>query len=425
MTSRPAFRTLRLTNRGTGLLLAGATLVLSGFVSSLVPVLLLGLLLCLPVGLTALALALLTPSGRFAVSRTLRPTPAHVGENIAVSTLVAPHHLSPWSSDLLHGLGLAESVPASLRSGAALRARVRARYDDVHLEYTLTPAHRGRWPLGPLTATRVGPLGLCRATSTLGDPSSVAVRPRLLPMSGSTALAHAGISPMKAGANEPSDEDASLRRYVPGDDLRRVHWKSAARHRELLVRVDEGASLTPATIVVDLPSARRAAHDPLLERIISVGATLAIHLVETGHAVRLIPVGDAGPGSFTTGTRVVSTDEAARARILDPTIDLAPLPAGDERTTARAERLTDVVAGRRGAEQLVVVLGGDAQSLDIELAAYGDESSPSATRIAVVVCRTTTDTLVADALRNHGWRTVMLADDNLDDAWRELTGVRA
>lgn len=425
MTSRPAFRTVRLTNRGTGLLLTGAVLAMSGFVSSLVPVLLLGLLLCLPVGITALALAAIVPSGRFAVSRTLRPTPAHVGEDITVSTLVAPRHLSPWTSDLLHGLGLAETVPPSLRSGSPLRARVRARYEDVHIEYTLNPARRGRWPLGPLEVTRVGPLGLCRATSTLGEPSLVPVRPKLFPMTASAALAHAGISPMKAGANEPSDEDSSLRRYVPGDDLRRVHWKSAARHRELLVRVDEGASLTPATVVIDLPSARRAAYDPLLERIISVGATLAIHLIETGHAVRLVPVGDAGPGSYSAGARVVSTDDAARARILDPTIDLAPLPAGGERTAARAGRLTEVVAGRRGAEQLVVVLGGDAEAIDVELAAYGAETSQSASRTAVVVCRTPTDTLVTDALRDHGWRTIALTDDNLDDAWQELTGVRA
>lgn len=425
MTARPVTRTVRLTNRGTGLLLAGVVLALAGFVSALTPVTVLGLLLCVPVAVTTIMLIVLHPSGRFTVSRTLRPVPAHVGDEVSVSTLIAPRHLSPWTSDLLHGFALAEEVPPSLRSGSPLRAIVRARYEDVHLEYALHPAVRGRWPLGPLEITRVGPLGLCRATSTLGDPSLVAVRPRLLPMTASTALAQAGISPMQAGANEPSDEDSSLRRYVPGDDLRRVHWKSAARHRELHVRVDEGASLTPATVVIDLPVARRTAHDPVLERIVSVGATLAIHLVETGHAVRLVAVGDAGPASGTAGSRVVSTDDAARARILDPTIDLTPMPVGAARTTSRSTRLTEVVAARRGAEQLVVVLGGDGEAIDIELAAYGDEATSSASRIAVVVTRAHGDNPVASLLRDRGWRTVVLTDDDLDDAWQQLTGVRA
>lgn len=425
MTARPVIRTARLTHRGTGLLFTGVVLVLSGFVAALTPVVLLGLLLCIPVAATTIVLVALRPSGRFTVTRSLRPAPAHVGDEVTVTTRVAPRHLTAWSSDLLHGFGLAEEVPPALRSGTPLRALVRARYEDVHLDYVLHPTVRGRWPLGPLEVTRVGPLGLCRATSTLGEATAVAVRPRLLPMSGSSALAQAGISPMQAGANEPSDEDASLRRYVPGDDLRRVHWKSAARHRELHVRVDEGASLTPATVVVDLPAARRTAHDIVLERIISVGATLATHLVETGHAVRLVAVGDAGPASPSAGARVVATDDAARARILDPTIDLTPMPVGAARTAARAARLTEVVGGRRGAEQIVVVLGGDTEAADIELAAYGDEGATSATRTAVVVTRTGGPNSVASRLRDHGWRTVVLTDDNLDDAWQQLLGVRA
>lgn len=425
MTTRPATRTTRLTHRGTGLLLAGTVLVLSGFVAALTPLVVLGLLLALPVVVTTIVLVVLHPAGRFTVSRTLRPAPAHVGDEVAVTTRIAPRHLSPWTSDLLHGFGLAEEVPSALRSGSPLRARVRARYEDVHLDYALHPTVRGRWPLGPLEVTRVGPLGLCRATTTLGEPTAVAVRPRLLPMTGSSTLAQAGISPMQAGANEPSDEDASLRRYVPGDDLRRVHWKSAARHRELHVRVDEGASLTPATVVVDLPPARRTAHDATLERIVSVGATLALHLVETGHAVRLVAVGDAGPASPTAGARIVSTDDAARARILDPTIDLTPMPIGAARTHARAARLTEIVSARRGAEQIVVVLGGDAEAADVELAAYGDDAASSATRTAVVVTRASGTNPVANRLRDHGWRTVVLADDNLDDAWQQLLAVRA
>jgi len=425
MTVRPrrARPALRLSARGAGVGLVGAALAAYGFVAALTPLLVLGLLLCVPVAVTA---ALLLPplGARFTVSRTLRPLPAHVGDLVTVTTVVAPRRLTPWTADALHGLRLAEAVPVELHDDGPLHGHVEARYGDVRLEHVLRPAARGRWHLGPLEATRVGPLGLCRATSALGDAVPVAIRPRLLPMTASTALARAGISPVCAGADEPSDEDSSLRRYVPGDDLRRVHWKSVARHRELHVRVDEGASLTPATVVVDLPPARRAPHDPVLERVVAVGATLASHLLGTGHAVRLVAAGAAGPGGV--HPRVEPTDGDARARVLDPTIDLAPVPAGPARTAARSTLLAEVVAGRRGAERLVVVLAAGRDADADELAAYGAAAPGSTSRTAVVVpTRPDAGRATVRALRAHGWRAVVLDDDDLDGAWQRLTEGRA
>ena len=57
--------------------------------------------------------------------------------------------------------------------------------------------------------------------------------------------------------------------------------------------------------------------------------------------------------------------------------------------------------------------------------AYGDEAATSGTRTAVVVTRTGGTNPVASRLHDHGWRTVVLTDDNLDDAWQQLLGVRA
>ena len=51
----------------------------------------------------------------------------------------------------------------------------------------------------------------------------------------------------------------ALRPYVVGDDLRRVHWPSTARHDELMVRQDELPWQGRATVLLDV---RRAAHTP-------------------------------------------------------------------------------------------------------------------------------------------------------------------
>ncbi len=65
-----------------------------------------------------------------------------------------------------------------------------------------------------------------------------------------------------AGAEHPNalgrggEDFYALRHYVVGDDLRRVHWPSTARHDELMVRQDELPWQGRATVLVDV----RAVH---------------------------------------------------------------------------------------------------------------------------------------------------------------------
>ena len=67
---------------------------------------------------------------------------------------------------------------------------------------------------------------------------------------------HAGAEHPNAVARSGEDFYA-LRPYVVGDDLRRVHWPSTARHDELMVRQDELPWQGRATVLLDV---RRGAH---------------------------------------------------------------------------------------------------------------------------------------------------------------------
>ena len=64
----------------------------------------------------------------------------------------------------------------------------------------------------------------------------------------------------------------ALRPYVVGDDLRRVHWPSTARHDELMVRQDELPWQGRATVLLDV---RRGARTPrVLELAVSAAASI-------------------------------------------------------------------------------------------------------------------------------------------------------
>ena len=95
-----------------------------------------------------------------------------------------------------------------------------------------------------------------------------------------------------AGADHPNalgrlgEDFYALRPYVVGDDLRRVHWPSTARHDELMVRQDELPWQGRATVLLDV---RRGAHTPdSLEQSISAAASIITACWRKRDLVRLL-----------------------------------------------------------------------------------------------------------------------------------------
>jgi uncharacterized protein (DUF58 family) len=146
---------------------------------------------------------------------------------------------------------------------------------------------RGVFALGPLRHVQSDPLGLFRRTRAWGVASTLWVRPRVaVPES----FSQGGASDLEG---VPSDQISmsdlafhALREYVPGDDLRRVHWRSSAKADTLLVRqYHESRSMHAAVVVDDDP--RSYAHPDEFETAVSVGASLAIRAMTDGFDVDL------------------------------------------------------------------------------------------------------------------------------------------
>ena len=63
------------------------------------------------------------------------------------------------------------------------------------------------------------------------------------------------------------DEFYTMRAYVEGDDLRRIHWPSVARSGELMIRQDESTRRSTAVLFVDTQGRRRGqTHTPCSRR---------------------------------------------------------------------------------------------------------------------------------------------------------------
>jgi uncharacterized protein (DUF58 family) len=174
----------------------------------------------------------------------------------------------------------------------------------IDATYRVPTDRRGRHELGPLLAIVTDPLGLARRTWEVADVTDIIVRPRV----------HAVLSPRRAGggdqdpraegarvpAFEPAGEFLALRDYEPGDDPRRVHWRSTARLGELVVRQDEAAA--PGRVVL-LLDARPSAHDDAsFEAAVEAIASLAIRLQQDHAPVEVITtagtiLGRPGPGT--------------------------------------------------------------------------------------------------------------------------------
>ncbi|MFD0525530.1 DUF58 domain-containing protein [Paractinoplanes durhamensis] len=128
---------------------------------------------------------------------------------------------------------------------------------DTTVDYPVPTSRRGVVPIGPLRVTRGDPLGLISLARTYGGVASVWVHPRIHLL----RAVPAGMARSLDGRIDKVPHGTitfdSLREYVVGDELRRVHWRSSAKVGELMVR--EQLDTSEPTIVVLLDD-RAAAH---------------------------------------------------------------------------------------------------------------------------------------------------------------------
>ena len=332
-----------------GWLVAGgaALLVLSGRVFGLVELIALGVI----AGVLVLGSALLVASSRLEleVGRLVHPARVHVGTSSRVELTLRNRRAGGTPVLRLRD-------PVSGTRGADLLVPPLGRGERTVAAYRLPTDRRGLIKIGPLDVIVGDPFGLTQL-ATIGAPSvELTVYPHIDPIEPLPYTT--GHDPL-AGAKRPntlgrSGEDFyALRPYAVGDDLRRVHWPSSARHDELLVRQNELPWQGRTTILLDV---RKTAHSPeSMELAVSAAASIVAATTRRNDLVRLVTTAGAD-SDFAPGTDHV---EAIMEHLA-----LVPMaPVGSLRRTVE-------LLSRRSSGGALVVLVAEVPIEDIRATAH-------------------------------------------------------
>jgi uncharacterized protein (DUF58 family) len=211
------------------------------------------------------------------------------------------------------------------------------------------------------------------------------------------------------------NDDAGTRPYRDGDELRRVHWRSTARHGQLMVRREEQQWRNHAVLLLDT---RRQVHAgdgaaSSFEFAVSAAASIGVHLSMHGFDGQLIT--DSGAMSGPGGFEDVLLDMLAVVR---PSSS-RDLMRGLTAVTPRVNGLLIVVAGQLAAAEAASLVashpgGAPALALLLDVATWapglrpGEFAGPDA---------------AAGVLRAAGWRVAIVrSDTTLASAWQRLQG---
>ncbi|WP_433273384.1 DUF58 domain-containing protein [Actinosynnema sp. CS-041913] len=337
---------VRLTARGLGAVVLGVPLVAVGLWWRYPGVVGLG------VALTALALAgVLSVLARAPVvpKRTVRPrTVQRLGTCTGVIELTGASRRFPVlfdATDDVAGAPVAVDIPL-LDPG-----------QRVKVEYPIPTHTRGLLKVGPLTLSRRGLAGLAHARTVVGDVVEVRVVPRVLPVRGLPG----GVKRGHVGADERVERGGTdlvgLREYVPGDDLRRLHWATSARTGTLMIREDADPARPHLAVVLD--DHADGYPDPKdFEDAVEVAASLVTVAIAEGHPVRLLSASGAVDVELPAGA--VDADASVLLAVL------ADLKAATDRGVPRPVPVRDL--------DVVAVVCGEGSDLSALLLEAGRAS---------------------------------------------------
>lgn len=366
------------------------------------------------VGLTVLpclaALFVLWNRVRLDIHRHLSTPRVHAGARVVVSI-----DITNQGSMTTPFLLLQDELPPALGKPARLVVAGVPPGSRQRVSYSVATRHRGRYTIGPLSISISDPFGLARVRMLTSATNGLIVYPAVEQLEAWT------LGMQGAGTGESTvrhlfrsaAEFYTMREYITGDDLRRIHWPSVARTGHLMIRQDESNRRSMATIFLDNRSgAMGAAASPGFEKGVSAAASIGRLLIQAGFAVHLVTLdGEPRPVSETALLEALSSVTTVRAAgIGESLIKL--------RSAARADTsLVLVTAPPQGPELAAMTRIGS--GFGRKLAVFVHPTTPSGLPEAARVEMETRASVARGTLMHGGWEVFVISPDGrLADLWR-------
>ncbi|KZE91811.1 DUF58 domain-containing protein [Microbacterium sp. TNHR37B] len=408
-----------LTLRGLGALALALACVVLAARFGVIELVYVGVLMLAIVGASAATLYL--AGRRVRVARSFHPDLATTGDPVHVRARVEIRSALPvaqgrWEDRLGPGLdgetaGIFPATVSGTRAGAQAR--------EIEIAYDIVAARRGVRAVGPLTVTSTDPFGLVRRTTSAREPATLTVAPAVVTLESVADLPGSAGGRMSSSTNRLGQGTDNLipRHYVPGDSMRRIHWRASAHRDELMVRQEEQETTPEAVVVLDRGLARwseaalRApGEDERFETAVTATVSVTAQLVREGYHVSILDV---------DGTPLVDPVEGGDAAGLREM-----LSAFATVTARRSTDLTDLARLFSTAQTgPLVLITGDLDAADVGALAR----VPAHSALPVLICVTNGPPAAPSDERaraaDTGWRVAaMTPRDDLTAVWSSVAG---
>jgi uncharacterized protein (DUF58 family) len=154
---------------------------------------------------------------------------------------------------------------------------------------TVTLLRRGSYRLGALRVRTGDPFGLFTSEMVVGRPTWIVVLPRVYP------LPHWRLPPSPVDGTTPSRRRyeaatplvSTVRPYVHGDAINRIHWLTSVRHGELHVKEFDLEQAADLWLLLDLDRATNGGppEAAAVESAVSAAASIAVRTLAENRAV--------------------------------------------------------------------------------------------------------------------------------------------
>ncbi|MGH2788164.1 MAG: DUF58 domain-containing protein [Actinomycetota bacterium] len=233
---------------------------------------------------------------------------------------------------------------------------------------------RGIFDGGQVRIACGAPFGFIASVRTVTVESPITVVPPTVELDSLSWITGGGDASEGGHAvRSSSGEYLGVRDYRPGDPRRAVHWRSSARAGTLIVREFEDVAAPRPTLLIHGADAGTPPDSPY-EAIVTAAASIARHLVRSGHDVHLVRTGPAGVQHLVDAPAPEILEWLAGCKP-----EQSPLSHAVAGALARSER-----------DAVVVVLTTTSGTTPADLAGALDHIASAGGRPALVIARSAT-----------------------------------